>query len=623
MVKYYIIFLTLLAYVGSAQQDTSMVLSEIVIESDVVKSKVEGSKQLTFNSDDIENGQNRSLAELLYNQGNTYIRSYGPGSLSTTSVRGSSASQTLLTWQGIPLQSPLLGLVDINLIPLNGFNKIEFDKGGGSTIWGSGAIAGNINLKQQSKFSQKNAFTLGTRMGSFSFGKHFLSSEINTEKISAITNLSFESAENDFPYVPALGLAATQQTNAAYDNFNIIQHLGFKANDQNILSIDFWFQNTSKQIPPLLTQTNSVAHQKDEAIRMLVGWNRIFDHLILKTKFGYFDEHQTYFDESILLESPNNFKSFFAESIIKLYLKNKGQVEIGLSNQLNVGEANLYHGDIKENRVAIYGSYMQRIKKLQYQFALRQEVVDRKFQLLSPKLEGTIKLSKRFNLHFSASRNFRYPSLNDRFWVPGGDVDLKPESGWSQEVGVSLKNEANDLQYEIDGQLFSRVISDWILWTPSENGPFWSSFNIAKVWSRGFDSQLKMKRIYNKVSITGSLSYSYVLSTNEIAVSIPKIVVGEQLIYTPIHNGGIGLNVSNDEWRISYVHNFTGASTGVNEDLDAFDIGNLHLDYRIPFGSVISTLNVSVKNIWDTNYLVVERRPMMGRNFELGLKIKF
>lgn len=49
-------------------------------------------------------------------------------------------------------------------------------------------------------------------------------------------------------------------------------------------------------------------------------------------------------------------------------------------------------------------------------------------------------VSRRGNVVFKASvaRNHRYPTLNDRYYQPGGNPDLRPEHGFTCDGGVSF-----------------------------------------------------------------------------------------------------------------------------------------------------------------------------------------
>jgi vitamin B12 transporter len=68
------------------------------------------------------------------------------GSLQTVALRGTDSEQTLVLVDGRPINDPDTGAVDFSSIPVNGIKRIEIVAGGASTLYGSSAIGGVINI---------------------------------------------------------------------------------------------------------------------------------------------------------------------------------------------------------------------------------------------------------------------------------------------------------------------------------------------------------------------------------------------------------------------------------------------------------------------------------------------
>jgi vitamin B12 transporter len=68
------------------------------------------------------------------------------GSLQTVALRGTKSEQTLVLVDGRPINDPESGAVDFSSIPLNGISRIEVVAGGASTLYGSSAVGGVINI---------------------------------------------------------------------------------------------------------------------------------------------------------------------------------------------------------------------------------------------------------------------------------------------------------------------------------------------------------------------------------------------------------------------------------------------------------------------------------------------
>jgi hypothetical protein len=61
---------------------------------------------------------------------------------------------------------------------------------------------------------------------------------------------------------------------------------------------------------------------------------------------------------------------------------------------------------------------------------------------------------------------------------------------------------------------------------------------------------------------------------------------------------------------------------GVNEDLAAYNLGNLQLGFDWKLGDLKGNLLLNIQNIWNTDYYIVERRPMAGRSFSIVFVIR-
>ena len=71
----------------------------------------------------------------------------GPvGSLIGIAIRGTSPNQTLVLLDGRPLAGAQIGTVDLGALPIAGVERIEVVEGSGSTLYGTGAIGGVINI---------------------------------------------------------------------------------------------------------------------------------------------------------------------------------------------------------------------------------------------------------------------------------------------------------------------------------------------------------------------------------------------------------------------------------------------------------------------------------------------
>jgi len=211
--------------------------------------------------------------------------------------------------------------------------------------------------------------------------------------------------------------------------------------------------------------------------------------------------------------------------------------------------------------------------------------------------------------------------LNDRFWQPGGNPDLLPENGWSQELGVHYNKAFKRTYLKASSTAFNRNMNNWIMWSRLDNQSFWSANNITKVWSRGLESKVEFWYRKGIFETMVSLGHNWVRSTNEVAITQPNIPAHQQLFYTPEHQVFGKLQLSFWELYMTYYHNYTSATLGVNEDLAAYHLGNLQFSIYWELGDLQGDLLFNINNIWNTDYFIVERRPMAGRHFNFSVVI--
>ena len=158
-----------------AQQDTSKSksLEEVVVTANKVvqKQSSTGKVVTVISKDQIEKSAGRTLTELLNTQSGLFVNGAN-GTLGTNQelyFRGATTGKTLVVIDGIPVYdaSQINNSFDLTSIPLQQIERIEILKGGQSTIWGSDAVAGVIQI-----FLKKEAKRLISPSFSYSYGTY-------------------------------------------------------------------------------------------------------------------------------------------------------------------------------------------------------------------------------------------------------------------------------------------------------------------------------------------------------------------------------------------------------------------------------------------------------------------
>ncbi|MDB4443167.1 TonB-dependent receptor [Saprospiraceae bacterium] len=609
------------------QLDTIHALREVEISAKKIRKQSLGAQNQKWKIKDLAKIAAQNISELISSESGIFIKSYGSGSLATSSIRGGSAGHNLVLWNGFSLQSPILGLLDLSLLPLNSVEEISLQKGGNSAIWGSGAIGGVIGMDSQPNFGIHRSLDVKSTIGSFGNYNQELKIGYGGLRIYGITKVFHQQGENNFKYFVAPGFPKRQQTNAEVSQLNVIQDLYWKMGQNNQVDFHIWQQFSNRNIPPTNVQTKSIANQIDRSTRLMVDWKNINETYVIQGKVGFFKERLDYRDNAISLISLSDFSTLTSEFNVQKFWKNKHKILGAITHSLTMANNDGYTESPIENRSAIQLSYFFQKNNYKFQTSIRQELVDGNLIPLVPSLGFDYSIFSWFKFQGKVSRNYRIPTLNDRFWNSGGNKNLKPESGWSEEATISNPFTIGKSNFEFSITAFNRNIDNWILWAPAQGQPFWSAFNVSKVWSRGLEPRFsffyKSKTTENSLAIDVKIGYDFIKSTNEVAMELPRREVGEQIIYVPLHQVFGRATLSWKNIVLSYQHSFTGKARGQFGDIDSYHIGNIRMQYFTGWKKYKSTIFLNIKNSWNVNYIVVERRPMPGTHFQLGIKFSF
>ncbi|MEM8909085.1 MAG: TonB-dependent receptor [Bacteroidota bacterium] len=564
----------------------------------------------------------QDLATVLSRESAIYLKNYGPGRLNTTSIRGASASQTVLTWNGIPLVQPMLGQFDLSLFPAFFLDEIAIQPGGGSSNWGSGAIGGSLHFNHQLSFDQGWQINWQSLVGSFGHFNNGLKLQYSNARWSNTTRVFYESAQNDFPYLDFDG-SKKRLPNSELRQQGLLQETALRISDQQQLSLRLWWQNSDRDIPPILGQSLSLAQQEDRTVRALLDWTYFSQRSVWKIQTAYFDEQLDYQDELANLNSESHGRTTQLRVEWKRHLSPRWQIDANAQQQWLWARSSGYANSRRQQQRAIYTALKWRPHpRWTSLLSLRQEWVDEEAVPFVPSLGVEGQLGQRFRLKGNVSRNFRLPTFNDLYWAEGGNPDLQPERGWSQELTLDFQTLSTQRQATLT--IYNRNIQNWIIWLPGSI--YWSPENVLEVWSRGLEIQSRQSFAIR--SITGQIDaqYQFVLSTNQKTKSTADASLGKQLIYQPRHQAQINLSVAWRQFRLRYQHAYTGQVYILADHsaaLPHFHIGDCHWSYAFRAKQWRGQIQFGIRNLWNKNYQVVVSRPLPGRSYELSSSFYF
>lgn len=254
---------------------------------------------------------------------------------------------------------------------------------------------------------------------------------------------------------------------------------------------------------------------------------------------------------------------------------------------------------------------------------LTQDWIDGKRAVIVPAVGASLQaLPEHLEVGLNLGRNYHAPTLNDLYWVPGGNPDLVPEEGYQGDLGIKSTLISDSLtNIDLSANLFVSLIDNWILWRPGEFR-YWSPENLETVLARGTELQLKASRrsVYGTLKLNTNYAFTRTNQTEPIR--------SPQLIYIPVHKGNVMIHWDYHSWNLTYQFVYTSERyTSTAEELSyhrlpAFTLHNLGLGKQFILGKTLWDVRLQVRNLLDTDYQTILWRAMPGRNYSLDLTLK-
>ena len=567
------------------------------------------------------------LSDALNEFSSVYVKSYGSGGLASLAIEGTSAEQTTIEWNGVKLNSISLGQVDLALFMLGMQDELQLVRTGYE-----GTIGGTLQMNNEVKRDSGYSIGATLRAGSFGTYEAAANAEYAKNKFSGATKFSFISAQNNFPYTNTYeaGTPSVKQTNAAVQQFSVLQQLNGKINEHNELSFYGWYTNSTRQIAPILSKPADGQLQYNYSVRTMASWLGNYNRWKLKATTAYLHDWMRYKDPNALLDETyltHALRSSFSATYsfpFNMILKS----ELNYDHEwANISQYNA----IKTRNVLGLKSYADYyfLNGFKLHGGFREDMVDKQVSAFSPELSfnytGKIATNNRYTLGFVASRNFRFPTFDDLYWVPGGNPNLKEEISWNGTIQAKY---AYKKMVDVTLSNFYIYVDNWIQWVPE--GANWQAENFRRVFSRGLEASVHISNADetrpDKFTIHFTASYTYTQATNLDAFAIGDASKGMQLIYVPYHNAVAGLQLEYKRFYLRSVNNYTGevfTSTDNSQSLNGYFTSNLEVGKDFVIGHVNVGASFRVSNIGNLQYQIVAQRPMPGRSFEGTLRFKF
>lgn len=613
-----------------------------------------------------------SMADVLTFNSSIFVKNYGRATLSTVAFRGTSPSHTQVSWNGMKINSPMLGMTDFSMIPAYFIDDASLLHGTTSINETGGGLGGSVKLSTKPAEADGFGLQYVQGIGSFKTFDEFLRLTYGNKHWQVSTRAVLSSSPNDYEFrnrdkkvnvydedmnIVSQYYPIERNRSGAFRDLHILQEVYYNTLKGDRLGLNAWYVDSNRELAMLTVdhgeETDFENRQRENTFRGVLSWDHWRRNMKLAAKAGYIHTWMAYDYKRDLgngvmahmTRSRSTINTLYAQAEAEYYLGNKWLFTANLSahqhfvesRDKNIISQEGNHGIVgyRKGRFELSGSVSAKWKpteRMGISLVLREEMYGTEWAPLIPALFVDGVISKRGNViaKASVSRNFRFPTLNDLYFLPGGNPDLKKESGWTYDVGVSFVL-SKEGRYSLTGSLnwFDSHISDWIIWLLTTKG-FFSPDNIKDVHAYGIESKMDLDVLMGNGWLLGmNGSFSWTPSINEGEPRTPADQsVGKQLPYVPLLSSAITGRISWRTWSFLYKwcyysQRYTMSSNDISltGKLPAYFMSNVSLEKKFAFSWADLSLKGAINNLFDEEYLSVLSRPMPGINFEIFVGI--
>ena len=550
----------------------------------------------------------KSLTDVLRFNSFIYFKENGLGMVSSPSFRGTSASHTAVIWNGININSQLNGQVDFNAISVNSYDHITVRSGGGSVLFGSGAIGGTIHLDNLIQFSEQNQHEILMNYGSFNT-KH-ISYDFVKSSVQSFINIGVgaNSSENDFKYLES----KLTNENGDYSNFNFDVNYGYKINKKHQLKLYSSSFFGDRNLSRTLNAPSNDAY-KDINSKNLLEWNfSISPKEMITSRVSYIFEKFKYFDnnQNKAIFSDGKIQRKIAQIDYNNSISRKFKLNAIIGFEAVSASGSSFASNTRNILSGVVSLNHQLTKNLSYGLQFRKDFQN---DFESPFLYSfgiEQKITENYTLSFNTSKNFRIPTFNDLYWQPGGNINLKPEDSYQFEIGNTIRFQK--ISFQVNG--FYIKSSDLIQWVPNQSG-VWSPTNTDETRNVGIELSANYKTSIKDHFIAINANYSFTdakdIETNQQLISVPKNRL----------NGLV--NYQHKNWSTYYQLLFNDDVHFLVDTIPSFQVSNVGVEYQLSRVQNKPKVGLVIYNIYNTKYQNTLNRPMPGINFQLTTTLNF
>lgn len=562
------------------------------------------------------------LKDLLDDIPGAFINRMGIGeAMSSLSLRGANSRYTLIMQDGIPVNDILTGGADLNMIDTSGAGKIEMVKGGMSSVYGSDAVAGVVNVLTGQ--DEKKLLTLIGGYGTSGMQKYGAASNYKVFNVDYSASFVDEKWMEYFVNSDSFKRSASAKikfSNGVVDSSGVLHY----------------FKREMGVAYDSLGYASPDARQFDE--NFSVGINEVVNLDFMKVKIdGFMRSGDLRFDNpgAYIPVHSKNIKKEYQASLLGIYQEG-GAVSVvaGYETNLKSIDSNMAGQRETANNAAISNVSVKLFSETLLVSAGGRVDINSQFGTYpSENISAKYKFQDGLELRAAFDKSFSAPKFGELYWpqtvdvygnttyVMKGNENLKVEEFTAYEAGFEKKHD----KMRESVTWFYRDSTNMISWTDTvqDGGTVTgvtvtsSMVNISKASTMGLEVEIEIKPFdFWTISAQYNLLFIEDSKTNTGAAYVNGGNANNKTyrVYTSLdlpYKAKLGITAD----YVDYKRDYRG------KNIEPYLLLNAKITQEL---SQNMEIYLQVDNILDNkDYQVIAGMPMPGRIVAAGAKLEF
>ncbi|KVN35933.1 TonB-dependent receptor [Burkholderia stagnalis] len=558
-----------------------------------------------FDAQDIAAHPGADLPTLLaFAPGAQIVRNGGPGANASLFLRGAQSNQSLVLIDGVRVDSASLGNVQLSQLPLDQIQRVEIVNGNVSSLYGSGAIGGVVQVFTKDGGNHPPRFNFAVGLGSYGTqtqqagvsgrldgdGRTTFSVAVAREKDNGFSAL--DPAKRPSANPNANGYLNESVTASLRHRFDARWDAGvsyFQANGNNSYDNAFGAPADLNNLYSRVQQARAFANGKlfdwwTTHVSVAAGNDRSQTQL----NGAYTDHFNT---DNRQYTWQNDFRIAQDHTIQAGYERLDQQF---MSNVYSAPQRHVNSGWL---------GYTGRVGRQQFQASVRRDQYSDFGGANSYYLGYGLELTDRWKVTASYSSAFRAPTFNDLYYPNAGNASIQPERSHSVEAAVQY---ASDEVGVVRVTAFQTRYANLIDYQPDARSGFYVARNVGRAKVQGLEASWQGHVGATDVRVAGTLQNPVNETQNQDLDRRARRFASASASHAfgPLRVGG--------EWLVSGARNDSGGGR-----LGGYGLVNLSARYNITKAWYVSA---RIDNLFDKDYELAYayNTPRRGAYVTLG-----